>query len=370
MEFFDSAYNYVISAVIGMLVALCAMLTAQKMPQGRKYASYGNARKQLFLLFATIAVDLILSLVAYRLQVSAHADTLVDILCYTPVALIFLTLTRTLMEYKGGSTSVKATLLCAWGILVIIGTTNEILFYNGDIEPNTYKTVFACDVAVWVCLIMCIATLVAVTFRRAQHDLANFYSDDVARRMEWLRKSFVIFLLWGMASPLAAVGPSWLNTIYTGLGSAVYLYLGISFINYGSVYVRLKANESDEESQAQYASETGNARSLDSIKEWEANKLYRTPGVTIEMMAASLSVPAQSLAATINDQHNCTFREYVTNLRIRDAQTLLVHYPDKAIGEIASMTGFASEDEMENAFIQMVYVSPKEWRKGVLSLIN
>lgn len=81
MEFFDSAYNYVISAVIGILLALCAMLMALRVPKGRKYIPYGKARTILILLFVTIAVDLILSLVVNRLHVSAHADSLVDVAC-------------------------------------------------------------------------------------------------------------------------------------------------------------------------------------------------------------------------------------------------------------------------------------------------
>lgn len=372
MEFFDSAYNYVISAVVGMLVALCATLKAQRVPQGRKYASYNKSRTLLIHLFCIIAVDLVLSLAVYRLETLPHADTIVDILCYTPVALLFLLLTQTLMEYKPESRTTIGVFIAVWILLVVVDIANESLHACDMVDAAAYKAIFAVDAAVWVALILSIALCIAITFRKAKRKLSNFYSDDVTRRMEWLHKSFVIFLLWGLASPLAAIGPSWLNTIYAGLGSAVYLYLGISFLNYNSLYVRQKANNTEESAPdaGLQAPRANTPPSPDAIKEWEDKKGFRTPGVTIEMMADSLSMSANTLASIINEQHNCSFRDYVTNLRIRDAQTLLVHYADKDLQEIATMTGFSSEDEMERAFKQTVYISPAEWRKGVLSLIN
>lgn len=372
MDFFDSAYNYVISAVVGMLVTLCATLNAQRVPQGRKYASYNKSRTLLIYLFSIIAVDLALSLAVYRLGTLPHADTLVDVLCYTPVALLFLLLTQTLMEYTPERLAHIWVFTGLWIVLVAAGVANESLHICGVVEGEVYKTAFAIVAAIWVLLILSIALCVAITFKMAKRKLSNFYSDDVARRMTWLRKSFNIFLLWGLASPLAAIGPSWLNTIYAGLGGAVYLYLCISFLNYNSVYVKQKANDPEEGSNGAHAPTTqvNTPPSLDTIKEWEDSKEFRTPGITIEMMATSLSMPADTLTSIINEQHNCSFRDYVTNLRIRDAQTLLVHYADKEICEIAAMTGFSSEEEMEHAFMRTVYVSPAEWRKGVLSLIS
>lgn len=372
MDFFDSAYNYVISAVVGMLVTLCATLKAQRVPQGSKYASYNKSRALLIYLFSIIAVDLVLSLAVYRLEALPHADTIVDILCYTPVALLFLLLTQTLMEYKPESRTAIGVFIAIWILLVAVGIANESLYICDMIDTDANKTVFAADAAVWVILILSIALCIAITFRKAKRKLSNFYSDDVARRVEWLRKSFIIFLIWGLASPIAAIGPSWLNTIYAGLGSAVYLYLCISFLNYNSVYVRQKANDTDETvpDSGHHAPRANTPPSPDAVKEWEDRKGFRTPGVTIEMMADSLSMSANTLASIINEQHNCSFCDYVTNLRIRDAQTLLVHHADKDIKEIAAKTGFSSEEEMERAFKQTVYISPAEWRKGVLSLIN
>lgn len=373
MDFFDSAYNYVISAVVGMLVTLCATLKALRVPQGRKYASYNKARTLLVYLFGIIAVDLVLSLTVYRHEALPHADTIVDILCYTPVALLFLLLIQTLMEYSPERRTALWVFIAAWISLTVAGVTNESLYIADMIDTDVYKTVFAVDAAIWVALILSIAIRVAVTFRKAKRKLTNFYSDDVARRMEWLRKSFVIFLIWGLASPLAAIGSSWLNTIYAGLGSAVYLYLGISFLNYNSVYVRKKTNDTGDDASTgaePHSPRVNTQPSPDSLKEWENSKGFRTPGITIEMLADSLSISANTLSSIINEQHNCSFYDYVTNLRIRDAQTLLVHYADKDIQEIAAMTGFLSAEEMERAFKQTVYITPAEWRKGVLSLIN
>lgn len=374
MEFFDSAYNYVISAVIGILLALCSMLMALRVPKGRKYIPYGKARVILILLFATIAVDLILSLVVNRLHVSVHADTLVDVACYTPIGILFLALMQTLMEYNPKSNIMKTVTVGAWIALTVLGVVNEVLYAYGMVETDIYKTVFMAVAVLWVIVILGVAVRVTILFRKAQHRLSNYYSDDVSKRMEWLLRSFGIFLAWGVMSPLAAMGPSWLNTIYGGLGGAVYLYLAISFINYRAIYANIKANEPDDakpDATLRTSPRPANlAQTQEAIKQWEVDRGYRTKGVTIEMMSASTAVPADTLASVINEQHNCSFYEYVTELRIRDAQSQLIHYADKSLDEIADMTGFASLEDMEFAFKQTLYVTPEDWRKGVLSLIS
>ena len=88
------------------------------------------------------------------------------------------------------------------------------------------------------------------------------------------------------------------------------------------------------------------------------------------MMSASLNIPPRSLISAISSQRNGTFRDYVSRLRVRDAQELLIHFTDKEVGEIATMVGFKTRADMDTAFRETVYVSPEEWRAGVLRLIN
>lgn len=281
---------------------------------------------------------------------------------------------QTLMEYTPKNKFIKTFFISAWIALTVIGVGNEVLYAHDAVEADAYKTVFIAIATLWVIIMLCIAVRVTILFRKAQHRLSNYYSDDVSKRMEWLLRSFAIFLAWGVLSPLAAMGPSWLNTIYGGLGGAVYLYLAISFINYRAIYADIKAGETDDAKPDATAHPDKRPsdlpHTLDAIKEWEVDKGYRTRGVTIEMMADAISIPADTLATVINEQHNCSFYDYVTGLRIRDAQSQLVHYADKDLEEIAEMTGFASVEDMEFAFKQTLYVSPEDWRKGVLSLIS
>lgn len=380
MEFFESAYNYVISAVIGILLALCAMLSALRVPKSRKYASYGKARFLLLLFFITIIVDLVLSLLVRRLDISAYADTIVDVFCYSPVGLLFLAIMQTMMEFKPRNPNARRIFVAIWLALSAVGVADEILYANNVIGQDLYKSIFMTDVVLWFIYLIVIVVCVVRTFREASHRLSNYYSDDVPKRMDWLMRSFEIFIIWGTLGPVIALGPSWLNTIWGGLGGGVYLYLAISFFNYGINYARLKAKEPAEGAGDADASptpipqatpqEANTPQILDSIKAWEENKGFRTPGVTIEMMASAVSTHADTLASVINEQYNCSFYDYVTNLRIRDAQSLLVHFADKDVEEIAQMTGFSSAEDMGNAFKQTLYVTPEDWRKGVLSLIS
>ncbi len=366
MDFFDSAYDYVISTVVGILLTLCAGLLSLRIPRSSQFSSYRKARGLLTVLLAVILADLTLSLMAFRLHAPGNVDTLIDIVCYTLVALLYSKVVDVLLENTEHGRKTMKWCTGLWLAVSVADAANEAF------GPEwAYGTVFHICAALWVILIMVIAASILWKFRTCVRQMENYYSDDVSQRMEWMRNSFIMFFGWGVFSPLATIGPSWLNTIYTALGGFVYIYLGFSFINFGSDYKHISSKGIAKKSKR-----SGDVEGLpepeviSAIREWEERKEYRVNGVTIETMSESLGIPEGQLISTISSQRNSSFRDYVNRMRVRDAQELLVHLADKDIDEVAQMVGYASAKEMSSAFVNTVYVTPEEWRAGVLRLIN
>ena len=365
MNFLDLTYDYLIFAVIGILISLCAVLMVLRVSNDKEYEPYRKARKSLAMVFAVIAVDLSLSLAAYKMQLHGHVDTIIDVLFYTPVAFLFWNLVDTLVDMDTLG-KFRKTLLIIWAAIIVVGIANEL----APVEELS-QLIFTIVAAVWAGLIIFMGINIIVTLHKAVVTMDNYYSENIANRLTWLRKGFSTFLVWGIFSPLAAVGPSWFNAFYASLGGVIYVYLAASFINYGYNYRNLKIL-SDDKTPGNTSVEvsTGDKNVSESIKEWEKNKEYRHQGITVRSMAEQLQTSTSSIITTIYNEHNCSFHEYVCRLRVRDAQELLVHFADKDITEIAHMVGFESLEDIETNFRNTVYVTPEEWRAGVLRLIN
>ncbi len=364
MNFLDLVYDYLIFAVIGILISLCAVLMVLRISKEKEYEPYRKARKSLAIVFAIIAVDLSLSLTAYKLGIQGHSDTIIDILCYTPVAFFFWKLVDTLVDMSTLD-KFKNTLLCIWASIIVLGIANEVFPIEG-----VNQLIFIIVAAVWAGLIIFMGLNILMTLHKAIAIMDNYYSEGIANRITWLRKGFLTFLIWGIFSPLAAVGPSWLNSIYASLGGAIYVYLAASFINYGYNYRNLKINTNDDYDGSPVGVNDEGKDISGALKEWEKNKEYRKQGVTVRTMAEQIKTSTSSIITTIYNEHNCSFHEYICRMRVRDAQELLVHFADKDIMEIAHMVGFESLEDIETSFRNTVYVTPEEWRAGVLRLIN
>ena len=362
MDCFQLAYEYVISTVVGILIALCVGLMTLRVSSDTEFASYRKARRLLAALFAVIIADLVLSLAAYKAQTPGNLDTLIAIFCYTLVAILYSQMIDALLDNTDHGRPFTITCAIMWVVSFTTDGVNELLKPDGY-----YRQVFMACVVLWVCTIIAIATKILLTFRETSRRMDDIYSDGIAGRIAWMRNSIMMFLAWGVISPLATMGPSWLNTIYTALGGAVYLYLGISFFNYGTEHKRVKTQS---RADAEEPAEVSEQEAIAALKTWEEGKEYRKPCITIDMMSASLNIPPRSLISAISSQRNGTFRDYVSRLRVRDAQELLIHFTDKEVGEIATMVGFKTRADMDTAFRETVYVSPEEWRAGVLRLIN
>ncbi|MDY3919163.1 MAG: response regulator [Candidatus Limivivens sp.] len=68
------------------------------------------------------------------------------------------------------------------------------------------------------------------------------------------------------------------------------------------------------------------------------------------------------LSKIFKKQKNCTFNEYVMNLKVEKAKVLLTRKDDYLIGEIASALGFSDQFYFSKVFKNIVGCTPREYR--------
>ena len=65
----------------------------------------------------------------------------------------------------------------------------------------------------------------------------------------------------------------------------------------------------------------------------------------------------------INDTYQANFNTWIHNMRIAEAQRLIMENPHTSLGQIASMTGYTDQAHFCKQFRVVTGTSPTKWRK-------
>ena len=104
----------------------------------------------------------------------------------------------------------------------------------------------------------------------------------------------------------------------------------------------------------------------------EINQLLQTPEfiydqkIKLEQFAQRVAVNSTYLNRYFNQEYGCSFLQYLTSLRIEQAETLLKD-SNAEIEDICYNTGFNSPSAFHKAFKNRYGYSPSEWRRRCLT---
>lgn len=90
---------------------------------------------------------------------------------------------------------------------------------------------------------------------------------------------------------------------------------------------------------------------------------FNDPGLSIASLAETLGYNAKYLSHTFKDKMGIGYTEYLRNLRIKYAISLLDHGID-SVKNVALLSGFTDPLYFSTVFKKSVGVSPKEY-KGI-----
>ena len=108
------------------------------------------------------------------------------------------------------------------------------------------------------------------------------------------------------------------------------------------------------------------------FQKWEAlikaENLYKQEfGITLTQAARKLQVPARQLSNAINQLYGQSFSIHLNDLRIQEAQKLLLARPDMPITEVMQESGFSSKSNFNKEFLRVMKVSPSVFRETNLA---
>ena len=352
-------YSYTLVVAIAVLATLSLTLFCFRINGGDEFRPYRSAKNSFAMVFSIIAVDFASSLALNHSDLSETKwDTIVDVLCYTPVAACFAWGVSVLLENESHTRERLQRDALIWAATLITAVASLLL---GD--SSAADIIFSIVIGVWAVFVR--------SYRHTMRMMDNYYSDDIYKEVRWLRYAILSFVAWGILSPIASVLGTFANAIYTAAGIGLFIFLGISFINYRHGYgLVIRAPQTDASASAAAEDPEAVAKAEYRMESWEQRNGHRKSGLTIEQLAAELDVDCTTLSRAINRKYSCSFRDRVNRLRVRDAQEQLVRLPHASVDEIAKMVGYTSESELNIHFRRTLGVMPTDWREGVTRLMQ
>lgn len=168
---------------------------------------------------------------------------------------------------------------------------------------------------------------------------------------------------------LGALGGIWIIWIayYTaGYTSYIVGALSFTFVLAASVlvYLRLRSGQVPIEPYQDRRIPAPEAQTqLQALAELMAReRLHREPGLTLPRLARRLGLPQTRLSQLLNDNNGTSFKQYLTQLRVAEARTLLRQLPQKPLEVVAEEAGFQSMSTFHSAFKKLEGITPAAFR--------
>lgn len=268
-------------------------------------------------------------------------------------------------------------------ILSLFGLYAVLYFTIGDVPVYSIAEYFALlphEIMLILRLIILIAVLAstihstilchkaAAEYRRF---ILNYFSEtDFARsiwlsRLLWSGEAIIIwiFLSYFYTTPV-------LEVIIGVLTTLLFAFYILEFYEYSKRFSLINLTTGVELITTD-AYKEGGEKQIDTalnkrITDWtnRTDKPYTQAKLTINDVARDMCIPRYKLSGYVNNNSD-NFCSWINNLRIAEAERLLVENMEMPISEIAECTGFCDLPAFSRAFKKIKGVSPRTFRNSL-----
>ena len=158
----------------------------------------------------------------------------------------------------------------------------------------------------------------------------------------------------------------WAAYFTAGYTSYIVGALSFTFLLAASVlvYLRLRSGQAPiEPYQDRRISDDEAAPQLQALADLMAReRLYLDPGLTLPRLARRLGIPQTRLSQLLNDNKQTSFKQYLAQLRVIEAKSLLLQLPPKPLERVAEEAGFQSMSTFHAAFKKLEGLPPGAFR--------
>lgn len=165
----------------------------------------------------------------------------------------------------------------------------------------------------------------------------------------------------------AGIWVIWIAYYTSGYTSYIVGALSFSFVLCLSVavYLRMRSGQAPiEPYQDRRIPQNEAVTQLQAVAElMTRERLHLDPALTLPRLARRLGIPQTRLSQLLNDNNQTSFKQYLTQLRVGEAKTLLRRDPSKPLEAVAEAAGFQSMSTFYSAFKKVEGITPAAFRQ-------
>ncbi len=286
-----------------------------------------------------------------------------------------------------------AAKLIAVSYITLIGKIPNFTYIN---HKRSFIFIFAFPIIVWIALLLpdknivhyihmgCAIILllsmifdVKYFFKKYNHVVAQgeyFYTDGIGMHIKWMMNSLYSMIGVGLLSVAIALFsssmPRWFTLVYLCYFIGLCIYIFNNFIHFMAIFGELvemsDSNETLPEidmSKTRISADTYQSLHKQ-ISEWVEAKGYCQKKTSIATLSIIASSNRLYVSNYINTTYKCSFRAWVSKLRVEEAKRILMSDDNTTITSVAEQVGFLSLASFTHAFKQIEELSPSVWIKA------
>lgn len=356
----DTLFRELTNVSLYISATLCVLLVFVRAPQKQTLRPYRITRHALIVSFFLVTVLNVFEIEQTNADIKHHL-VMLDTLVISSYQIFFFSATIiTMLDFR--SYSVKKVLyeLLPTTVLAIFG---YLFFLSGEMT--------LLHIQYWLLGAYYVLQMIryALFYRKVNQNtvrkLDNFFSEETAKRLKWTNGAFIWLFMGGVLSFMSLFLNMWFSLFFTVFYTFFYLYFSIHYLNYVTLFLDMEpAFQPSEETVVKDKSVNKSFDQLElAIGEWEKQKFFAEPGITIEQVAIQLRSNRNYLSTHMNLHRKMTFKEWINQLRIEEAKRLLTDNPDMPVSQIGAMVGLPDKSNFGRQFSKLTGKSPMAWRK-------
>ncbi len=354
--------SYYITFVSGIVIVIQALtMLAAHVPEESQMHKFRKSRLMLACAYFILAIPGILEFHLDKAHLDAETQKSMILMIASFESMLFTLALITLLQpnYLTYRNVFKHLLL---PLLIISNLFPTFLRYDSAITEGTFY--FA--VALYF-LQLCYYTLL---FRRKYkiclEQMDDYYAEEEERRFLWIKQVFYLSLSIGVISLLSPFFSHFIYDVFVIVYTSFYIYLAIKINNYATlfqqVYPAISTPAPVVEEKPILPIQDLDQHLEESLKDWVAQKKYTEAGISLDDIAVSMGTNRSYLSRHFNTHMGISFKTWRTQLRIEEAQRLLIEQPELSLAEVGTLVGIHDRTNFHHRFQNVTGVTPTEWR--------
>lgn len=363
-------YTYIQIVVSATLLFIGQSLIFGNIPKELKKGSYDISRKIMGL---AISILPIMSIIFVGFDMLNKPHVYSEALHISGYHIISILLCLSLVILMKNKSEIRIFLV---KIALITGITLPAVLWTALImcDESMADMIIIIGNTLLFASIVCLTVMFFVGYKSAFEQTETIYPDNAHKRIHWVRNVSYMFIGLGAVACIAPTFleyPMWLGLLYMSYGLGVFIYVYSRYQRIMLIFIEVSQTVIPQNLDTNLVPEIKdintklNSETTQHIQEhidkWVAKKLYTKNGLTINSVSSYIGSNRTYLSSYINFTYNCSFKVWVTRLRLNEAKHML-EKTEYNLNQISQKVGFSSTNSFIHVFTKSEGVSPTRYR--------